>query len=473
MARDVYVEAAFWWPEAVQGRSRRYNFTTDAGHRFERGVDPVGTVEHIERITQLIIDICGGQAGPMDDQQFVLPQRKPLTLRVARAWKVIGMPVTQAECADVMRRLGFAFSEGEGTITVTPPSWRFDLAIEEDLIEEVIRVLGYHRLPITPPLAALTARVAREARRSVHAVRHALAALGYQETISYSFVEARWEHGLAGNADPIAVLNPIAAPLAVMRSSLIGSLVGVLRHNLARRADRVRVFEVGRVFKRDATVANGPLSVAGIDQPMRVAGLAFGPTDSMQWGVAERAVDFFDIKGDVEALLAPRRPSFVAAEHAALHPGRSARIELDGQAIGWCGELHPRWRQAYELPQAPVLFEIDLAAAQARQLPHALPVPKHQAAVRDLALVLPDHVSHDAVIACALADAAGLVRSAHLFDLYKPKTVVASIASDERSLAIRLELRDDESTLTEERIEAATGAAVSRLQSQLGARLRT
>ena len=470
--RNVYVEAAFWWPEAVQGRSRRYNFATDAGHRFERGVDPVGTVEHIERITQLIIDICGGEAGPMDDQQLALPQRKPLTLRVARASKVIGMPVTQAECADVMRRLGFAFSEGEGTITVTPPSWRFDLAIEEDLIEEVIRVLGYHRLPVTPPLAALSARVAPETRRGVHAVRAALAALGYQETISYSFVEARWEHELAGNADPIAVLNPIAAPLAVMRSSLIGSLVGVLRHNLARRADRVRVFEVGRVFKRDGTVANGPLTVAGIDQPMRVAGLAFGPADTTQWGSAERAVDFFDIKGDVEALLAPQCPRFIAAEHAALHPGRSARIELDGQAIGWCGELHPRWRQAYELPQAPVLFEIDMAVAQARVLPHVQPVPRYQAAVRDLALVLPDHVSHDAVIACALADTAGLVRSAHLFDLYKPKTVVAGIGANERSLAIRLELRDDENTLTEERIEAATGAAVSRLQSQLGARLR-
>jgi len=473
--KNVYVEAAFWWPQAVQGRSRRYNFSTDAGHRFERGVDPVGTVEHLERITQLIIDICGGAAGPMDDQQVAMPVRAPVTLRVARAVKVIGMPLTQAQCADVMRRLGFAFSESAehgGTITVTPPSWRFDLAIEEDLIEEVIRVVGYHRLPATPPLAPLTARVPPEARRSAFAVRRALAALDYQETINYSFVEARWEHELAGNPDPIAVLNPIAAPQAVMRSSLIGSLVQVLRYNLARRATRVRVFEVGRVFRRDASVAAGDITVAGIAQPMRVAGLAYGPADSVQWAAPELAADFFDIKGDVQALLSPWQARFVAAEHPALHPGRSARIEVDGQAIGWCGELHPRWRQGYELPQAPLLFELDLAALQKRIVPMAVAVPKHPSAIRDLALVLPDHISHDALIAAALADASGLVRAAQLFDLYKPKAAVAGIGSDERSLAVRLELRDDETTLTEERIEAAMRATLARLQSQLGARLR-
>jgi len=470
--RNVYVEAAFWWPDAVAGRSRRYGFTTDAGYRFERGVDPVGTVEHIERITQLILDVCGGKAGPMDDQQVAMPTRAAVTLRVARAAKVIGMPVTQAQCADVMRRLGLAFSEGSGTITVVPPTWRFDLTIEEDLIEEIIRVLGYGRLPATPPIAPVTARVPPEARRSVHAVRHRLAALDYQETINFSFVEPRWEHELAGNADPIAVLNPIAAPLAVMRSSLIASLVAVLRYNLARRAARVRVFEVGRVFRRDAGVAQGELSVAGIDQPMSVAGLAFGPADSVQWGSPERNADFFDIKGDVEALLAPRRARFVPAPHPAMHPGRSARVELDGHVIGWCGELHPRWRQAYELPQAPMLFELDLAALQARVVPVAVAVPKQQSAVRDLALVLADQVSHEALIAAVLDDASGLVRAAQLFDLYKPTAGSAGIAAGERGMAVRLELRDDAGTLTEDRIDAAVGNVLARLQSQLGARLR-
>jgi phenylalanyl-tRNA synthetase beta chain len=466
--RNVYVEAAFWWPEAVMGRGRRYSFSTDAGHRFERGVDPVGTVEHIERITQLILDICGGEAGPMDDQQPAMPQRQAVTLRVARAAKVIGLAVTQAHCADVFKRLGLAVSEGQGTITVTPPSWRFDLTIEEDLIEEVIRVLGYDKLPSTPPLAPVTALVRAESQRSVHALRRMLAALDYQETIAYSFVEERWERELAGNPDPIRVLNPIAAPLAVMRSSLVGSLVATLRHNLSRRAARVRVFEVGRVYRRDASAADGDIRVSGVHQPMRVAALAHGAADALQWGRAERASDFFDAKGDVEALLAPLQPRFVAARHPALHPGRSARVELDGRAIGWVGELHPRWCQGYELPHAPVLFELELEALLGRSLPQAAALPRQQSAWRDLALLVGEGVSHDALIAALADDASGLVRSARLFDLYRPKESSAG----ERSMAVRLEIRDDDTTLTDERIEAAKVQAIERVTQRLGARLR-
>jgi len=438
--RDVYVEAAFWWPEAVQGRARRYNFSTDAGHRFERGVDPIGTVEHIERITRLIIEICGGQAGPMDDQQVSMPVRQPVTLRVSRAAKVIGLPLTQWQCADVMRRLGLSYSEHDGTLTVTPPSWRFDLAIEEDLIEEVARVHGYDKLPDTAPLAPVTARLRVESQRSVHALRRLLAALDYQETIAYSFVEERWERELAGNTDPIRVLNPIAAPLAVMRSSLIGSLVATLRHNLSRRAARVRVFEIGRIYRRDASVLDGDVSVAGIDQPMRVAGLAHGTADTLQWGEGERAVDFFDVKGDVEALLAPQLPRFIPESHPALHPGRSALVELDGRSIGWVGELHPRWVQGYELPQAPVVFELELAALLQRPVPMALGIPRHQSVLRDLALVVAEGVTHDAVIEALSDDVQGLIRSARLFDLYRPKGASASMRADERSLAVRLEL---------------------------------
>ncbi len=470
--RHIYIEAAFWWPESVAGRSRRFNFTTDAGHRFERGVDPALTVEHIERITQLVLDICGGQAGPMDDQVLKLPEATPVTLRVPRASRVIGMPVTQAQCADVFRRLGLHFSEGAGTLTVTPPSWRFDLKIEEDLIEEVIRVIGYRQLPTTPPLAPVTARARREGRRSSHALRHALAALDYQETISFSFVEARWEHELAGNADPIRVLNPIAAPLAVMRSSLIGSLVQVLRHNLSRKASRVRVFEIGRVFVRDAAANDGPLAVAGLRQPARVAGLAYGAGDGLQWATKERGVDFFDAKGDVEALLAPRPVLFAAAAHPALHPGRSASVSVDGRVIGHLGELHPNWRQAYELPHAPMLFELELDAVLDTPVPAFAPVPRQQPVLRDIALVLRDEVPHDALIARLRDDATGLVRAATLFDVFKPTSASSGIQPGERSLAVRLELRDDTMTLTDERIEAAKDAAVARAAAAFGARLR-
>ncbi len=470
--RHVYVEAAFWWPQAVAGRSRRFNFATDAGHRFERGVDPALTAEHIERITQLILDICGGEAGPLDDQVLQLPQATPVTLRVQRAAKIIGMPLDQARCAEVFRRLGVHFSEAPGTIIVTPPTWRFDLQIEEDLIEEVARIVGYEQLPDVPPLAPIRARVPSEAARGAFAVRHAMAALDYQETINYSFVESRWERELAGNEDPIRVLNPIAAPLAVMRSSLMGSLLAVLRYNLARRAGRVRIFEIGRVFARDAGVADSGAHVAGVAQPMRLAALAYGASDEAQWGRKERAVDFFDLKGDIEALLAPRKPVFVADTHSALHPGRCARIELDGRAIGHVGELHPQWRQTYELPHAAVLFELDLAAVLSRELPQARPVPRHPSASRDIALVLRDGVGHDALVQLLAQDPSGLVRAVKLFDVYRPVQPAGDIAAGERSLALRLELLDDQANLTDERIDAAVAAAVQRAKEAFGARLR-
>ncbi|HMO45928.1 MAG TPA: phenylalanine--tRNA ligase subunit beta [Rubrivivax sp.] len=470
--RHVYVEAAFWWPQAVAGRSRRFNFATDAGHRFERGVDPALTAAHIERITQLILDICGGEPGPLDDQVLKLPPLQPVTLRVARAAKVIGMPLGQAQCAEVFRRLGFDFSESEGRLAVTPPSWRFDLQIEEDLIEEVARIVGYQQLPDTPPVAPIRARVASESRRSAHALRQAMAALGYQETINYSFVEERWERQLAGNDAPIRVLNPIAAPLAVMRSSLAGSLLGVLQYNLARRAPRVRVFEIGRVFRRDANVVDSGSTVAGIDQPLRLGALAYGAADAAQWGLDERPADFFDLKGDIEALLAPRKPSFVADTHPALHPGRCARVELDGRAIGHVGELHPQWRQAYELPQAPLLFELELDAVLARHVPQAAAVPRHQSSWRDIALVVRDDVPHDQLVAALAQDASGLVRSVLLFDVYRPARASADIDAGEHSMALRLELLDDAANLTDERIDAAVAAAVQRAATAFAARLR-
>ena len=470
--RNVYVEAAFWWPEAVAGRSRRFNFNTDAGHRFERGVDPARTVEQIERITGLIIAICGGEAGPVDDQQVNVPERAAVALRLDRATKVIGMPVTQDQCAEVFTRLGLGFIQQPGRLLVTPPSWRFDLSIEEDLIEEVIRVIGYDQLPDTAPLAPVTPHIRLESQRSSFAVRHALAALGYQETINFSFVETRWEHELHGNPDPIMVLNPIAAPLAAMRSSLIGSLIQVLRHNLARKTGRVRVFELGRVAMRDATVLAGDSTVAGIAQPMRVAGLAYGAAVPSQWGAAESEVDFYDVKGDIEALLAPLKPVFERVQHPALHPGRSARVIVDGISVGVLGELHPRWCQGYELPQAPVVFELDLSAVLLRPVPAFKAIARHQSAWRDLALVVPESATHDGLIGALRADPSGLVQSATLFDVYKPSEASTDVGAGERSMAVRLELLDTSATLTDDKIDAAVALALARAAHAQGARLR-
>jgi len=476
--QNIYIEAAFWWPTSIAGRSRRFNFSTDAGHRFERGVDPQLTVEHIERITQLVLDICGTpdtKVGPIDDQTLNIPQAEPVTLRVARANKVIGMPLTQQQCADALRGLGLQVTEGEGTVTVTPPSFRFDLQIEEDLIEEVARMVGYNNLPTNPPLAPITAKVRRETERSPSAVRRAIAALGYQETINYSFVEEAWEKDLAGNASPIRLLNPIASQMSVMRSSLIGSLLQVVKFNADRKADRVRVFELGRVFLRNAAVQSTDTSVEGFDQPMRVAGMAWGPVEPLGWQGKARNVDFYDVKADVEKLLAPRKAEFVAAEHPALHPGRSAQVLLDGAVIGHVGELHPRWRQAWELSSAPVVFELSLDAVTARMVPVAQGVAKQQPVERDIAVIVAESVTHNQLMkAIHAAPTDGLLQNAVLFDIYRPKAdaPAGSLAVGEKSLAVRLTLGAAEASLTEAQIEAAMNAVLAHLTAQVSARLR-
>jgi phenylalanyl-tRNA synthetase beta chain len=386
------------------------------------------------------------------------------------------MPLTQAQCADALRRLSLPVQESEGVISVTPPSFRFDLQIEEDLIEEVARMVGYNNLPHTPPQAPITAKIRQEDQRSAFAVRRSLAALGYQETINFSFVEERWEHELAGNPNPIKLLNPIASQMSVMRSSLIGSLLQVLRFNLARKAPRVRVFELGRVFLRNASIKSTDSTVEGFDQPMRVSGLASGGADALQWGRKEQGVDFFDVKGDVEALLAPLKPEFVPGQHPALHPGRTAEIKLNGHSIGFVGELHPKWRQSYELATAPIVFELELDAVLARQVPVFHNVAKFQAVQRDVAVVVGDQVTHaDLVAAVRAAPTQGLLRDVQLFDVYRPKLAKDSethAGSSDRSLALRLTLNSDEATLTEEQIESAMKAVVDQLVTSVGARQR-
>ncbi len=472
--QNIYIEAAFWWPQAIAGRSRRFNFSTDAGHRFERGVDPQGTVEHLERITQLVLEICGTpatQVGPMDDQQLNMPVRKPVTLRVARAVKVIGMALTQKQCADALRGLGFEVIEAQGQVTVNPPSWRFDLEIEEDLIEEVARMVGFTNLPTTAPLAPITAKIRAEKLRGPFAVRRSLAGLGYQETINFSFVEARWEHELAGNANPIQLLNPIASQMSVMRSSLLASLMQVLKFNIDRKAERVRVFELGRVFMRDASVQDSDSTVQGLHQPMRVAGLAYGGAAALGWTGKSRPVDFYDVKGEVQALFAPMDAVFEADEHPAMHPGRCARVILKGQTIGHVGELHPRWRQSWDLQQAPVMFELDLdAVLSSRDVPMSKPVARHQAVERDLAVVVAEKVTHaELMSAIHAAPTQGLLRNAVLFDVFRPQTSLGV----EKSLAVRLTLNSEEATLTEVQIEAAMKAILDHLAKRLSARLRT
>ena len=472
---DIYLEAAFWWPNAIQGRARRYNFSTDAAHRFERGVDYAGTVDYIERLTSLIVEICGTadtKVGPVDDQAPNLPQRKPVTLRTARAAKVIGVPVDDAMVADIFTRLHLPFEREEGLFHVTAPSYRFDIEIEEDLIEEVARVYGFENIPAQPPVAPSAMLIEPENTRSLFAIRHQLADLGYQEVVNMSFVEQQWEEDFADNKDPIRLQNPIASQMSVMRSTLIGSLLANVRYNLNRKAGRVRVFEIGGVFLRNPAAVDGPLAVAGFDQPKRVAAIAYGPAFDEQWGVPTRAVDFFDVKADLEALFAPRAVRFAKAEHPALHPGRCASVEVDGKTVGVIGELHPRWLQKYDLPQAPVLFEVDAEALRARAVPSYAEISKFPGATRDLALVVKQDVPAQALIDAFHAELARnelgrLVQAVVLFDEYRGK----GLEQDEKSLAFRFGLQDTQSTLQDDAVEAIMAALASAAQ-QNGARLR-
>ena len=477
---DIYLEAAFWWPNAIQGRARRYNFSTDAAHRFERGVDYATIPDHIERITALIVEICGTgdtKVGPVDDQVVNLPQRQPVPLRTARAQKVIGVPLTDDVIADIFTRLQLEFvredKDGETRFLVTAPSYRFDIEIEEDLIEEVARVYGFENIPANPPVAASSMLIEPEDTRSLFAIRHQLADLGYQEVVNMSFVESAWEQDFAGNDAPIRLQNPIASQLSVMRSSLIGSLVANVRYNINRKAGRVRAFEVGAVFMRNAAVEDGPLAVAGYEQPKRVAAIAYGPAADEQWGQPTRAVDFFDVKADLEALFAPRQLRFTKAGHPALHPGRCATVELDGKQIGLIGELHPRWLQKYDLPQAPVLFEVDAEALRERKVPSYTEISKFPGATRDLALVVKQDVPAQLVIDAFKAEIAAnpagkIVQAVVLFDEYRGK----GLETDEKSLAFRFSLQDTQSTLQDDAVDAIMAAVAESASTKLGARLR-
>ncbi|MGH8683013.1 MAG: phenylalanine--tRNA ligase subunit beta [Burkholderiales bacterium] len=471
--RHVFLESAFFYPEAIAGRARRYNFTSDAAHRFERGVDFANEVEGIERATALILDVCGGEPGPTVDTVARLPERAPVRMRVARAHKVIGVAVPADEMADIFRRLGSALRrEGSGrdeAFVVTPPSYRFDIEIEEDLIEEVARVHGFDRIPVHPPVAPAVMHAPAEARRSLHEVRARLAASDYTEVINFSFVDAEWERDFAGNAAPIRLVNPIASQLAVMRTTLIGSLVANVRYNLNRKLSRVRVFEVGRVFLRDPGVTDGDLEVAGVRQPVRVGAIAFGPAFEEQWGVRERAVDFFDLKGDVELLFAPRQARFVNAVHPALHPGRSARVEVEGVAAGWIGELHPRWLQKYELPAASVAFELDAEPLLAVPLPRPMEVSRFPAVIRDLAVLVDEGVPAQALLDALSKARPGLVQEVRLFDLYRGE----GVRKGKKSLAFRVVMQDTGKTLTDAEVDAAMADLEQLLIARYGAQRRT
>ncbi|HEX7219946.1 MAG TPA: phenylalanine--tRNA ligase subunit beta [Burkholderiales bacterium] len=467
--RNVFLESAFFWPDAIQGRARRYNFASDASHRFERGVDFDNNLDGIERATRLVLEICGGEPGPTVDTVARLPKRKPVAMRVARAQKVIGVPVPAKDMGGVFKRLGFDFSSKKDSFTVKPPSYRFDIAIEEDLIEEVARVYGFERIAAHPPRVAATMLRSAEGRRSLHALRERLAAADYREVINFSFVEPAWEADFAGEANPIRLLNPIVSQQSVMRTSLIGSLVDVVKKNHFRKVPRIRVFEAGRVYLRDPAAKDGPLSVGGLRQPLRIAAAAYGPAFAEQWDMPPRPVDFYDVKADLEALVAPLEARFEPAQHPAFHPGRCAEVRVGGQKIGWLGELHPKWLQKYALPQAPVIFELDAEPLQAVPLPRPQ-VPSDQPIVlRDISMLFGLEVPVKAIFDALEAEKPPIVRSVTLLSVFRG----AGVPADRKSLAFRVVMQDTERTLTDAEADGARDKLVALLGRKFSATLRT
>ena len=459
----VFLEGAFWNPAIIQGKMRRLGFMSDAGYRFERGVDFGGCAVAVERATQLILDVCGGRAGPLDDLCSDLPPRDPVRVRPARVARLLGIAVPAAAIAAIFDRLSLAHQRHGDDFEVTPPSFRFDLAIEEDFVEEIARLHGYDAIPAVPAAHVQMMLPDPERALTAHALKRRLTHRDWQEAITFSYVSSAWEAALfpgrEPGAAPIAVLNPIASHLDVMRTTLWGGLINVLATNLARRQDRVRVFETGRCFVRVGQ---------GCDQPLRIGGLAYGDALPEQWGAPKRAVDLFDVKGDLAALAAPRALTTERGEHPALHPGRAARVQIDGTEIGWLGELHPRLARHFELPRAPIVFELDLAPLLARPMPVAAPVPKLPVVRRDLAIVVDETVPAHAVIAALETARLPRVDAIQLFDVYRGP----GVAPGKKSLAILVLMQDTERTLTDQEIDAAMGEMLRILVDRFSATLR-
>lgn len=462
---DVFLESAFFAPEAIIGRSRRLGLHTDSSQRFERGVDPELPRQAMERATALILDIAGGEPGPVvesvDAQRFVA--NPPVRLRAARLARVLGMEVPDAEVERILRALGMGVSaDAEGWLVV-PPSRRFDIAIEEDLIEEVARIHGYDRVPLHAPTGQIQLAALPETQVPLAAFTAQLAARDYFEAINYAFLDAAVLKTWHADASAVTLANPLSAELGVMRTALLPGLVEAVRRNLARQQPRVRLFEAGRVFRA---------SEAGPVEALHLAAVACGPARAEQWGEKQRDVDFFDVRGDLDSLLAlsgeTARLRFVPADVVWLHPGRSARIERDGVVLGHIGHLHPALLHALDLDLELVVFELDVALLSQRPVPAAGELSRFPSVRRDLAVIVAEALPWEALEASLARSLGGLLRRVVPFDVYQGK----GMENGFKSVAMGLILQDDSRTLAEQDIEQAVAAALEGLAQDCDAVLR-
>ncbi|HRN62271.1 MAG TPA: phenylalanine--tRNA ligase subunit beta [Luteimonas sp.] len=477
--KNVFLEAAHFAPAAIIGRSRRLGMHTDAAHRFERGVDPALPRTAIEVATRLILDVAGGTPGPvveaaLDDH---LPQPQPITLRRARLARVLGLAVADVEVERILRALGMAVAATGDGWRVVAPSRRFDIAIEEDLVEEVARIHGYDAIPTTLPGGAARIAAPSETQAGDAELRAQMVARGFFEAVNFAFVDAQLLQQWGATSGGVALANPLSAELGVMRTQLLPGLVAALGRNLARQQSRVRLFELGKVFEsRESGIGSRESERhAAPVETLRIAAAVHGDAQAEQWGVPARKADFHDLKGDLESLAAcagatlDYRPS--DASHG--HPGRSAEVwRIDGDEdlrIGWIGELHPRLLRTLDLDDAVIAFELDLAPLRQRAIPRAHGLSRFPSVRRDLAFVAPDDVSWAALESTIRRAAGPLLAEVRLFDRYVGKGVDPGF----RSLATGLILQENSRTLTDNDVDVLVAAVVTALQEVHGAKIRS
>ena len=455
---DIFLESAFFTPAVIAGKARRLGFSTDSSYRFERGVDFGNTRQAIEYAVTLVQQVCGGVVGEITEVSSTLPLRNPVKLRLQRLTAVLGISFEHDEVAKLLTQLGFTFVSVDNVFTVIPPSYRFDIEIEEDLIEEIARLHGYDHIPATPPVATLSMLPAPEAKKHQHKLRDSLVATGYQEIVTYSFVDESWERDLLGNANPIKLKNPIASNLSVMRTGLWGGLLDTLTYNLNRKQERAFLFEIGAVYQQ--------LNNTFVENT-RISGLAYGSAQPEQWAADAADIDFFDVKAHIEALVGTTI-AYEKAEHPALHPGQSARVLLDGKSIGWLGKLHPKWQQHYSLAKSTFLFELDESAILNKSVPVYQDVSKFLPVRRDIAIVLDENVAVETVLSTIKKANIPLVLEVGLFDLYQGK----GIAENKKSLALSVLMHDTQKTLVDIDADKAMANLLQLLQNEFDAVLR-
>lgn len=461
--KNIFLESAYFAPDAIAGRARRYGMHTDSSHRFERGVDPALQTNAIERATELLLQVAGGDAGPVIEETTTSYsiERESIHLRRARIKRILGIELPDAEIETILTRLGMSVNAVDGGWNVTAPSFRFDISIEADLIEELIRIHGYNNIPRVMPVYAAVMREKTEKQLAMHSLRQNLLDNGYFESVTYSFVDPEWCKVLAPNDQSIPLANPMSSEMSVMRTTLWAGMLKVLQYNLNRQQSRVRLFETGLRFVEQES--------GTLQQPM-LAGVVTGGLLPEQWAADSREVDFYDVKGDVEAFMAlgGGEIEFAAEAHPALHPGQSARIKKDGKAIGWLGALHPEAQKTLDIAQKIYLFELELGSVCDKNVPKFNVLSKFPEVRRDISLLVDEKLSVSAIKKCIVRAGSEVLKDTIVFDVYTGKGVSPGL----KSVALGLILQDFSRTLIDDDVDKEMQKIVSSLEKELNATLR-